>query len=700
MSIDNVLDRTPRVQYVAATSQTAFDYPFAIFQNADLVVDVDGVTKTLTTDYNVSGAGDDTGGTVTFVTAPGNGAVVTIYRDIAIERTSDFQQSGPWASTTTNDELDRITLVQQQLESRIGRALRLPITSAALDSEVEFSPIANWLSKYITINADGVPEPAALVAGTISQSIISDLLNPQTDAEAAAGVTPVQTKYPELHAFRYMTTAQVVDVVTRALTLDVRAALQNAIRVAQEIGGEVYLPRGSYLIRRVAGNDSTFNGIHVPFTNVFGYTDHIRIRGDGRSTVLCAGDNSMTVIRWSESLGILQDIAIDGNSKTGVTGLSLISSNTSNTALAEHIDWNTFRRVDIRSCAEGIEMENPSAGGCYYNHFDHCVLYDNTRHIRMRDNAQSGGTNRNIFTAVSMNGGNTGVWIDGADTNRFIACSFEDIINGVSPSASPTAVYTTATGSLFGLNSADNQFIGCVAENCTTHLNANQRRISILGGTLGTVGLVTGTTLDLHVGGDRQYLMRNLQLGSTNVAGLLIQPGEIPAYSSSQAELAVSSNQAGSYPFDADGHLIVRGAPVSGKDIVIVSGASSTPRVKLTDTGDLTILSASINEKTVTLTYGATVNIDLRGGNNFVLTVTNTSAFTIAQPTNDVLGKNWTLTIINASGGAMGAITWSAAFKMSAWTNPANGQNRSLRFQVVSASFERQIGQTGVDVPN
>jgi hypothetical protein len=67
MSIDTVNDIDPRVQYVAAPGQDEFDYPFPIFQDADLVVDVDGVTQTLTTHYTVAGEGDDTGGTITLM---------------------------------------------------------------------------------------------------------------------------------------------------------------------------------------------------------------------------------------------------------------------------------------------------------------------------------------------------------------------------------------------------------------------------------------------------------------------------------------------------------------------------------------------------------------------------------------------------------------------------------------------------------
>jgi hypothetical protein len=75
------------------------------------------------------------------------------------------------------------------------------------------------------------------------------------------------------------------------------------------------------------------------------------------------------------------------------------------------------------------------------------------------------------------------------------------------------------------------------------------------------------------------------------------------------------------------------------------------------------------------------------------------TAFTINAPTNGLDGMQLTITLRNASGGALGVATWNAAFKMSAWTNPANGQSRSITFRYDSTNWV-QVGQTGVDVPN
>lgn len=135
MSIDNVQDLSPRVQYTALASQTDFAYPFPIFADADLAVYVaasagaEAFLKLLTTDYIVTGAGNDNGGVVVFTSGQTAGHIVTIYRDLPFERNTDVAQNGPWLSTDYNDELDKIILMLQQLDENLLRTVRLSPTS-------------------------------------------------------------------------------------------------------------------------------------------------------------------------------------------------------------------------------------------------------------------------------------------------------------------------------------------------------------------------------------------------------------------------------------------------------------------------------------------------------------------------------------------------------------------------------------------
>lgn len=239
MSIDVVEDITPRRQYTAAAAQTEFDYPFPIFADTDLKVYVGETLKTITTHYTVSGVGDDDGGTVTFLTAMTGGEIVTLYRDTTIERVTDFQQNGPNRSAALNDELDRVTVVQQELRSMIDRCLRLSRLSTASDTSAELAPLANWLERYVYINAGGEPEPAAVVTGTISQSIIGALLYPQITAESSAGVTPSSYAYPPGDVRRYGGVGDNSTDNTAALKRWARVA-SPGVRLTLEPGG-VYL---------------------------------------------------------------------------------------------------------------------------------------------------------------------------------------------------------------------------------------------------------------------------------------------------------------------------------------------------------------------------------------------------------------------------------------------------------------------------
>jgi len=99
------------------------------------------------------------------------------------------------------------------------------------------------------------------------------------------------------------------------------------------------------------------------------------------------------------------------------------------------------------------------------------------------------------------------------------------------------------------------------------------------------------------------------------------------------------------------------------------------------------------------LTYSASMTPDWSAGRDQIVTVTNSSNFTFNAPTRMPDGEHMTITIRNTSGGALGTATFAAAYGLAAWTQPANGQNRSITFRR-SATLYIEIGRTTADVPN
>lgn len=103
------------------------------------------------------------------------------------------------------------------------------------------------------------------------------------------------------------------------------------------------------------------------------------------------------------------------------------------------------------------------------------------------------------------------------------------------------------------------------------------------------------------------------------------------------------------------------------------------------------IRAAADAEPVVTLVYSAAPVPQLEQGNQHVMTVTDAVAHVIGAPlfggaamsaTNPGTGMVWTLTVRNASGGAAGALTFNAVFKIAgAWVATATGFSRSITFR-------------------
>jgi hypothetical protein len=101
----------------------------------------------------------------------------------------------------------------------------------------------------------------------------------------------------------------------------------------------------------------------------------------------------------------------------------------------------------------------------------------------------------------------------------------------------------------------------------------------------------------------------------------------------------------------------------------------------------------------VTPAFGRTVAIDAAAGDWFFVSATDASAFSIANPANPTAQGTITITIRNASGGALGPVAWGSAYKIGPWAPPANGKSRSVTFAYDGTQW-LEISRTAVDVPN
>lgn len=119
-----------RVVYTALAAQTEFPFGYKFLNDADLLVYVDDELQTITTDYTVSGAGLDEGGTVTFTAGRTAGEIIAIVRAPAITQAVDYVENDPFPAETHESALDKLTMICQALDDGLSRAVKLSVGSS------------------------------------------------------------------------------------------------------------------------------------------------------------------------------------------------------------------------------------------------------------------------------------------------------------------------------------------------------------------------------------------------------------------------------------------------------------------------------------------------------------------------------------------------------------------------------------------
>ena len=181
-----------RNQYTATAGQTVFAYTFEIVSDDDIVVLKNGVTLTKTADYTVSGVGTDSGGNVTLVVGATAGDILTLYRDMAYDRLTDYTNAGDFLAADVNNDFDRLWIATQQVNEEVNRSLKAPVTDP-LTIDMTIPAKADRLNKILRFNATtGNPEVINLASGATSATNVSF-----TQAGTGAVERTVETKLNE-----------------------------------------------------------------------------------------------------------------------------------------------------------------------------------------------------------------------------------------------------------------------------------------------------------------------------------------------------------------------------------------------------------------------------------------------------------------------------------------------------------------------
>lgn len=274
---DIIINSTePRVQYTAIAAQTIFVYGFPIFETANLAVYVGSTLKVFSTDYTITGVGTANGGTVVFNSGLAAGDIVTIYGNLALGRSSDYANAPAIVTADLlNDDLDRLAMLEKQLDMRIRRAIRSNLLSPDGGNDFILPAKAARLNKLLGFNATtGAVEAVTRNADQVTQQVATPNY-PATTAENNASVVPTVLSELPGNVLRY---GAVGDGVA-----DDTVPIQRAVDVCGQSGPNVFLPAGTYLI--TASITSTDDSIVIEGESGVGWSTGARTKILVNSTI-------------------------------------------------------------------------------------------------------------------------------------------------------------------------------------------------------------------------------------------------------------------------------------------------------------------------------------------------------------------------------------------------------------------------------
>lgn len=196
MPISTIPENDRKERFVASAGQTIFPFDFPIYDATDLQVkrERSGVESTLTlgTDYTVTGAGDQAGGTITLTAGALADDIIVLLSVMPSGRAAQFVNGGDLPAAALESEFNRIRILLQQILRDARAGLLYPQTDGPMP---DLPPIASRAGRFLAFDAQGQPYAAgapgtALDAVARAGDTMTGPLRIAAGSAAAPGLTP------------------------------------------------------------------------------------------------------------------------------------------------------------------------------------------------------------------------------------------------------------------------------------------------------------------------------------------------------------------------------------------------------------------------------------------------------------------------------------------------------------------------------
>ena len=350
MATISIADNDARVQYTqtvtANTTQLTIDFPFFSLDDINVIVtSAAGVDTTLTRGtgtgtFAVTGTSVDdgfSGGHVTLGdTYSDSSTKYTIFRDITVERTTDFPTSGPFNVSSLNTELDKIFAIEQELETKIGRTMKLADSDTA--ASLTLPNLDTRKGTTLAFNATtGLPEvgPDIASVGTVATNVanINTVAGISANVTTVAGISANVTTVAGISS-NITTVAGIASNVTSVAgnATNINSVVSNStnINTVAGISSDVTTVAG------ISANVTTVAGIQANVTSVAGISSDVTSVANIASNVTTVAGINTTHL--SNVSGVASNVALLGTTDAVADLNTLAAISTDITSLADSLE--------------------------------------------------------------------------------------------------------------------------------------------------------------------------------------------------------------------------------------------------------------------------------------------------------------------------------------------------------------------------